>query len=307
MISDGRWRIAAAPVSYGVYGPARDTDPIALLDEIASAGFDGLELGGPGLFGNPRQTALLLADRGLAAVGAYAALHGGTADRRRADLEAVLRTCEELAECGGGRVVLADAGAADLTRHAGERDSARRRFHDNGGMARLADRVGDAVELADSVGIPASFHPHLCTYVEDSADIAALLDHVTVSLTIDTGHAVLAGDDPVEWFRRWAHLVDHLHIKDVRLAELKSAADTGRSDYPAWWGSLFAPLGDGDAALAEFAAEVVRSGYDGWLVVEHDADPLRPPPLVVSAAEQRRNLAWLREALAVTASAFAPP
>ena len=51
-------QIGTAPVSYGIFGTSGDRNAgETLLDSAAAAGFSGLELGPPALFGTPRETA----------------------------------------------------------------------------------------------------------------------------------------------------------------------------------------------------------------------------------------------------------
>ncbi|GAA2769708.1 hypothetical protein [Nonomuraea dietziae] len=59
-------KIASAPCSYGVLGgQSIDMKPVELLEAMAAAGYTGSELGPPGFFGSPAETARLFADNGL--------------------------------------------------------------------------------------------------------------------------------------------------------------------------------------------------------------------------------------------------
>ncbi len=68
-------RVAAAPVSWGVFEKA-DDDPLQLapehmLEQMAAAGYAGTELGPPGFFGDAAHMKQRLARRGLSLVGAF--------------------------------------------------------------------------------------------------------------------------------------------------------------------------------------------------------------------------------------------
>src|SRR5699024_4081372 len=84
------------------------------------------------------------------------------------------------------------------------------------GWDTLAASVATAVDRARDAGLEPTFHPHACTYVETPAEIDELLARTDVGLTLDTGHLILGGGDPLTGLRRWARRIDHLHLKDVR-------------------------------------------------------------------------------------------
>ena len=292
-------RIASAPVSFRVYDAGHPLRAADVAAAMARTGFSGTELGPAGWFGSPEQAAQTLRATGLEGVGAYAAVHvTGDPEQVERDLAAMDRSCAELAACGGGTIVLADAGTPELTRNPARSPDDRRLALDASGWQRLREVVTRAVDRVRAAGLRASFHPHLCTFVESRWEVERLLELVDVGLTLDTGHLRLAGADPVECLRAWRDRIDHVHLKDVDLGSLERVRAERRTDHPAWWGGLFRPLGDGDADLARFVAELVAGGYRGWWVIEHDGPTSGPPDLAGDTAVQARNLAWLRRHLA---------
>ena len=68
-------RVASAPVSFGIFELTADDaglpDPVAVLDAIVNAGYEGTELGPPGYFGDAPGTAAALTERGLSLVGSF--------------------------------------------------------------------------------------------------------------------------------------------------------------------------------------------------------------------------------------------
>lgn len=292
--------IGSAPVSYGVFGGA-DTSrlavrPTELLEAMVVAGYSGSELGPPGFFGTPEQTAAAFADHGLAVVGAYVPLHLSQTDEvMAADLEAMRRTLEELAACRapGALAILADEGDDELTRHPfrpiGDRGS---------GMSPqqwdvAANRITSAAEVARSFGIETSFHPHFGTYVEQSWEIDELMERTDVPLCLDTGHVHVGGSDPVALLRRWRDRINHVHVKDLRESVLINARERGDEDLEAWWEDLCIPLGQGDVWLEAFLAELTAADYTGWLIVEQDRGPATAEAWQRIAADQRANHDWL--------------
>lgn len=291
--------IGNAPISYGVFGGTADTPGISprdLLAGIAAAGYAGCELGPPGFFGaTPQATAAAFAEAGLAAIGAYVPIHftAGEATVER-ELEAMARSAAELAACGGdGPLILADEGSAELLVNPAHDPDDPALTLDDAQWARLAEIVPRAQRIAAEHGLRTSFHPHVSTYVEHPREIERLLEVTDLALTLDTGHLLLAGGDPLACLRRWRERIDHVHLKDVRVEVLARAKRERRTDFDLWWVDVCVPFGAGDVELEPFVADLVAGGYDGWLVVEQDRGPTPVEQYEEVAAEQRANRAWL--------------
>lgn len=125
--------------------------------------------------------------------------------------------------------------------------------------------------------------------------IDKLLELTDVGLLLDTGHLLLGGGDPVQALRDWRARVNHLHLKDVRLDVLRNAV-TDRVDMPeCWQRGVFCELGAGDVDFDGFFAELGRSPFSGWIVVEQDWVPQPGDNVSTPAAAQIRNRRWLEE------------
>jgi inosose dehydratase len=255
-------RVGNAPVSFGAWSleasalPSVPT-PGRVLEAVASAGYDGIELGPLG-FLDPTQ----IVAHGLELAGAYVSIPFGDGLGR---LDATLDVFDAVEPTA--RPILADNGDT----------RARLDFDD---VARVVDRVR-------SRGYEPTFHHHMGTRVETRAQIEALLEAVDVPLLLDTGHLLAAGADPVAALRDWRDRVDYVHIKDVDLHILQSAPDWST----AWRRNPFCELGRGDVDLRAFLAAL--DGYDGWLVVEQDWVPQPGDDPEPQIAAQARNRAFL--------------
>lgn len=307
----GDW-IAGAPVSFGVWGPhagAPDGDGDAILGTLATQGYTGSELGDTGFLGDPDQTAGVFAAHGLAPAGVYVGLplaQGEWTAEGRAGFELTCRTLRAtvdrhaLGKAAVGappaRIVLADDGAPGLEAARDPHD--RSSGLDDRAWARAVDLLAEAVAIACDHGLQRTFHPHLGTFVESTWEVERLLATTPLGVTLDTGHALLAGTDPVEAAERWADRIDHVHVKDVRLAPLQEARQAGPASLRDWWADANVPLGRGDVDLPGVVDALRRTGYAGWLVVEQDAAPHGGPQLGQFAADQEHNLRVLRELLA---------
>jgi inosose dehydratase len=261
-------RVANAPVSYGAFeltvGLTPNVPrPFEVLDAIASAGYEGTELGPLGYLGHSDEVRSRLHSRGLELAGAFVELRFG--DGNFSALEATLDVLEGF----DAKPVLCDKGPRD-----GDVD---------------LDGVERACELARDRGFAPTFHHHMGTRVQEPPEIERLLEGTTVGLLLDTGHLTAGGGDPVGAMRDWRDRIDHLHVKDVRLDVIRDAASWDE----AWRGGAFCELGTGDVELEAFFAEL--DGYDGWLVVEQDWVPRPGDEFAEQADAQARNRRWLSQ------------
>ncbi|MDJ1137374.1 sugar phosphate isomerase/epimerase family protein [Streptomyces iconiensis] len=300
-------RLGNAPVSYGVYGEAaggEGTSPSQLLASMAEAGYQGSELGPPGFFGTPHETADAFELHGLAAVGAYAPVHFAEDEATiEHDLSRIAVTCGELAAVAErtgtpGLVVLADEGDETLLHNpARDPDDPRERALalDDAGWDRLAHYARTALRMAEDHGLRTSWHPHISTYVESAWEVDRLLESTDVGLTLDIAHLQLAGSDPVECWRRWSARINHIHVKDASMEVLRTAKAERRTDFDTWWANVCVPFGKGDVDIDAFLDAVIADGYDGWLVVEQDREPTPAERYPAVAQEQAHNHQWLAE------------
>lgn len=292
-------KIASAPVSYGVFGDLT-VDEVLSVDEVlqnmAQAGFTGSEFGPPRFFGAPAEAAARFANANLAAVGVYVPLHtqddGAVLER---DLERMRMSFEELQAAGGNPlIILADEGDPNLLLNPRKPADL---VLQGAAWNRLVHVVNQAAAEARSLGFEVSFHPHISTYVELPSEVEKLLNDTDLDLTYDIGHMVLAGGDGVELFERWRERINHVHIKDVDRSVLENAREQRREDFDDWWSRVSVRLGTGDARLTEFVAAIKATGYDRWIVIEHDSAPLTKTNVEQVLADQKANADWLIEQL----------
>jgi inosose dehydratase len=295
-------RVANAPCSYGAFeitvGVLADVpDPQSVLAAIASARYEGTELGPPGYLGNRATLRERLERHGLALAGGFIPIRFSEPKHWEDDLRALDETLDLFAAADGSaaKAVLADAGSPERMRLPGRAVTDRSIGLDEEGWKRLADGVGRAAEIARTRGFEPTFHHHTATFVEAPWEIERVLELTDVGLLLDTGHLVLGGGEPTEALRAWRDRINHLHVKDVRSDVLAGVIAEGADMPEAWRRGVFCELGSGDIDLASFFDELSRSRYSGWLVVEQDMVPLSPQDVAGAAAAQERNRAWLRE------------
>ena len=294
--------MANAPCSYGAFeitvGVLPDVPAAeSVLSAIASAGFEGTELGPPGYLGDRLTLREHLDEHELALVGGYIPIRFSEPEHWTEDLAVMDATLDLFAAADGteAKPVLADGGSAERIRFPGRAAADRSIGLDEAGWARFAEGVAQACDLARTRGFEPTFHHHTATFVEAPWEIERVLELTDVGLLLDTGHLRLGGGDPTTALREWGSRINHIHIKDVH-DEVLAGVIADAADMPeAWRRGVFCELGTGDVDLDSFFAELSRSDYSGWLVVEQDMVPQSSQDAADAEASQVRNRAWLAE------------
>jgi inosose dehydratase len=300
-------RAANAPCSWGVLefeSTALAPGPAQVLDEIASTGYAGTELGDWGFLAtDPQQLRRDLGGRALALVGAFVPVALSDAAAHDAGEALAIRTARLLRDTLDGsphaadtaKIVLSDATAADRARTANAGRIRRSESLDAAGwdvLCRGADRIARAVR--DATGLRTVFHHHCATFVEAPWEIDAVMQGTSadvIGLCLDTGHATYGGGNPLEILRRHRDRIWHVHFKDCSQEIADRARREGWDYIEAVRHGLFCELGRGAVDFAGIAAELRQSGYDGWIVVEQDVLPAMGTP----AESAARNRAFLRQ------------
>lgn len=297
--------VANAPVSFGIFELTADRplpDPDLVLGPLAALDYGGVDLGPVGFLGRGTELQDRLRRHGLSLVGGWLDFPFSDDDAFRVALPALddaLDVFVAAAEVDPDRPplpTLADSGS-DLRRaHPG--GSAPGLSLDDAGWDRFTTNLEIVAGLIRAAGLEPTFHHHACTYVETPSEIDTFLDRTDVDLTLDTGHLLLGGGEPLDGLTRWGDRINHVHLKDAR-RDVLDAVVQGRGDMRAVWaGRAFVPLGTGDLDVAGFMDDLDARGYEGWLVVEQDTlpDPGDPQEAVMAAviADQRANREALR-------------
>jgi inosose dehydratase len=270
--------VAGAPVSFGVFELTPEgadvVGPDELVDVLAESGYAGVDLGPVDYLGRGGELRARLARSGLELAGGWIQLPFSDDEAFEAALPQLVATLRLFAEaCEGGPArlplpTLADDGSD--ARRAGPGRGAATDPLDERRWATLATNVERAVGVTRAAGFEPTFHHHAGTFVESPDEIDRFLDAVDVGLTLDTGHLVIGGGDPVLAIERWGDRINHLHLKDVDVAELRRVLGAGGGMREVWSSGAFVAFGQGDVDLDAVMTAVDRRDYDGWIVVEQD-------------------------------------
>jgi len=143
------------------------------------------------------------------------------------------------------------------------------------------------LEVAEAHRIIVNIEPHgyFTTKPELMERMLAFADSPWLRMNMDTGNTFIAGQDPVEFLKRFIKKVNHVHVKDV--SESLAAATRGSQTGIA---VSHVALGDGvNAGNIRKCLEVLRdAGYDGVLSIECEG---QGGPMI------EKSLAWLRTTL----------
>jgi inosose dehydratase len=145
-------------------------------------------------------------------------------------------------------------------------------------MAAVLDMLGH--RITDETGLKFGVHAHMWTQLENRHEIDTIMastDPQHVWFVLDTGQITMAGIDPVELTRALGHRIIEFHLKDTK-PEYRGGAKK-RIDRPPneMKDPVYFELGKGGVDFPAIKAHLDQIGWRGWLTVELDSSPYRPP------------------------------
>jgi inosose dehydratase len=298
--------VASAPINYGAFEVTVGHDPnvpdgLHVLDEVARAGYGGIDLGPVGYLGTGAELADRLAARHLGLAGAYLELPYSDHSALREALPALDEMFDVFDAVAVGRFgpsprpTLADIGSEDRRKHPGRAALDRRVGLDSDAWRRFGIGLGEVVGRCRDRGYEPTFHPETGTYVEAPWEIERMLEVSDIGLCLDTGHLLIDGGDPVAAASAWASRINQVHIKDARRSVMAGIIADDAYVTEIWSREAFPALGEGDVDVDGVLGALQAMGYAGWLVVEQDTFPRTKARFDQSAADQRANRAFLAE------------
>jgi inosose dehydratase len=253
-----------------------DTPLERVLAEARDIGFKGIELGGR-FPRDPPALSALLARFQLALVGGWysASLLTRTAREEIAALQSHLELLQAL-HCR----VFIHAETSNAIHGDRSRPLSTTPRLDRSGWGPFGAKLTEVADHVAAQGLRFAYHHHLGTVVESGEDIERLLESTgpSVGLTVDTGHAALAGLDPVALIRAHPQRVAHVHCKDVRGQVFRKMKSEGSSFLRGVLDGMFTVPGDGDLDFGKVMQALAAIGYGGWIIVEAEQDPALADP-----------------------------
>ncbi len=132
-------------------------------------------------------------------------------------------------------------------------------------------------------GIDLVYHHHMGTVIQNEEEIDRFMRETgpATKLLLDTGHAFLAGADPLALAEKHMDRIGHFHAKNVRGQVMKDVIDKDLSFLEAVRRGIFTVPGDpeGDVDFAPTLELLARHDFEGWLVIEAEQDSAIRDPL----------------------------
>lgn len=140
------------------------------------------------------------------------------------------------------------------------------------------------------------YHHHMGTGIMTRTEVDRLMastDPELVNLLFDTGHLYWAGDDPLDMATAYADRIKHVHLKDIRHAEMEASNARNESFLDGVMAGVFTVPGDGVIDFKPIFQVLSDADFEGWLVVEAEQDPRKAHPLTYAMKAR----AYLRDVI----------
>ncbi len=295
--------VANAPVSYGAFELTvgilpNVPDGAMVMDEVAAAGYAGIDLGPAGYLASKEKLGEELRRRKLGLAGGFFELPFSDPKAMPAALEGLdgLLDVFDAAHAEGlkPRPTLADLGSDARRARPAQAALDHSLGFDAEGWKRFADGVAGALARCRERGYEPTFHHETGTNIEAKWEIEKVLELTEIGLCLDTGHLLLGGGDPVVAMREWKDRINHLHLKDARRDVVEQIIREAAPLPEIWKRKAFCRMGEGDLDVDAMLDLLRGGGYSGWLVVEQDVLPDADDPLGTPARDQRANREFLK-------------
>ena len=281
--------ITTAPCCWGVDDIRNPNLPPweRVFDEVAAAGYTGLELGPYGYVPlDLDRVSAALNHRGLSIVAGTIFDDLVSPESRDALLQQTNEICSLISSLpkvpshDGQRykapyLTVMDWGHDERDYAAGHPDRAPRLSDE--AWAGMVDNIKAISDLAGArFGVRALIHPHAGGYIEFADEIERIALDVrpeTAGFCLDTGHAYYAGMDPAETLARYAGRLDYVHFKDVDAAKFVDVMGRRIRFFEACAEGVKCPIGRGCIDYPAIRNVLRRIGYAGFITVEQERDP----------------------------------
>ncbi len=149
---------------------------------------------------------------------------------------------------------------------------------------KLTKGMNKLAKLAAEKGMKVSLHHHMGTGIQTPEEVDKFMEITNddVYLLLDTGHIFFsegtqeAVDNLID---KYVNRIIHVHLKDVRKDVLKRVKEEKLTFLQAVKEGIFTVPGDGDIDFDHTFEVLSTSGYEGWMVVEAEQDPVKANPL----------------------------
>jgi len=281
-------------IAYGSYNYERFH---LMLDELALAGYDGLESAQPfilNIWGHkPAEFKKLMDMHGLALSATYAGIDFRTPEATRASVNSANRLIEFYSQVGCRHFLMDIRNEKNSQGYNLDHIMSTYTDEELAGAGGVANSLG---KYAEEHGMRLSFHTHWGTFFEDAETFGkfwAATDPDLVSLCPDVGQIQLCGQDPVAYVRsNIDRITDYVHYKDVAIkSRMKGELWPGYSvpDNDGGYGidsaGRFIETGRGDVDFKSITKILLDHGFDGWITTDLDLTANNPMLSAIACKE----------------------
>ncbi len=123
----------------------------------------------------------------------------------------------------------------------------------------LISCINEISKRATDKGLKCSYHPNspktsIWRTAEDYKKLLPRLDSKVLGWTPDVGHMAATDMNPGQWMRDYRSLINHVHYKDMH------------KDH------RWALMGEGIIDFKTITADLAKTGYEGWIIVEDECE-----------------------------------
>ncbi len=281
------YKIAGAPGAWGIEDTTNPHNPLweRVLDEVAEAGYKGLELGPYGYL--PQDIEVLtgeLKKRNLQIVAGTIYDNLVSDSNYEAVAEKTKITCEILSKLPKAAstqgqlykppyLVIIDEVNEERSKVAGLPSEAKRLSAVN--QAKLVKHIKEIAAIANSYGIRPVLHPHAGGTIEFADEIEAIMTTLPddIGLCLDTGHLYYSCMDPSKWLEKYADRLDYVHFKDIDLPVYEQVIQNRTGFFEGCALGVMCPIGKGSVDYKKVKETLDDIGYNGWITIEQERDP----------------------------------
>jgi inosose dehydratase len=297
--------VANSLQSYGAFEFTIGADPYvpdgeSVLDMVAAAGYQGIDLGPINYLGEGSVLVERLRTRGLGLAGAnleFPLTDTEALPRLLSDLDAVLDVFDVLQGKVPGpapRPTIADAGSDRRRASPGQSHMNPEEWGlDEAGWQRLATGLDALVARCRVRGYEPTFRHRTGSRVEAPWEIAKVLEFSDIGLSLDTGHFFIGGGDPVVALREWSDRISHVHLKDAHRTVMQDIIEENEPSSALRTREVFCVLGQGDVDCEGILQQLEVNDFSGWLVVEQEVLPQSWARIVQAIDDQKLNRLFL--------------
>lgn len=299
-------KISTAPCCWGVDDPKNPYLPpwTRVLNEAHQAGYKGIELGPYGYLpidvdavaGELQKNDLYIA-AGTIFDDLVTSENQGKLQQQAHDICRLITQLPQAPQEQGQKfptpyLVIIDWGHDERDYAAGHPEQAPRLSAED--WAKMMTHVKALSEIAQSYGVRAVIHPHAGGYIEFADEIEAVVRDIPYELAglcLDTGHLYYSKMDPVTYLRKYLHVVDYIHFKDINQAKYDEVMQRKIRFFEACGEGVMCRIGEGCidyAAVHELLTTELN--YQGYITVEQERDPRNSSSSLDDVKISRDNL-----------------